>query len=130
MEKSTAASWKWSSVMNETRLTSPDLTASSGPDVAVVSSSSETPEPARASRGRPKDIEDVILVKFVLLVSVHTTSVNGAHFSEASKFQDLLCLNVLQVVVLMESRHTNVWSRHSRNQIIPHIFSRSCLKVV
>ncbi len=79
-------------------ITPPDLTASSGPDVAVVSSSSETPEPARASRERPKDIEDVILVKFVLLVSVHTTSVNGAHFSEASKFQVLLCLNVLQVV--------------------------------
>ncbi len=111
-------------------ITPPDLTASSGPDVAVVSSSSVTPEPARASRERPKDIEDVILVKFVLLVSVHTTSVNGAHFSEASKFQVLLRLNVLQVVVLMESRHTNVWSRHSCSQIIPHIFSRSCLKVV
>ncbi len=95
-----------------------------------MSSSSETPEPARASRERPKDIEDVILVKFVLLVSVHTTSVNGAHFSKASKFQVLLCLNVLQVVALMESRHINVWSRHSRSQIIPHIFSRSCLKVV
>ncbi len=90
--------------MNETRLTSPDLTASSGPD-AVVSSSSETPEPARASRERPKDIEDVILVKFVLLVSVHTTSVNGAHFSEASNFQVLLCLNVLQSRAHGEQAH-------------------------
>ncbi len=56
-------------------ITPPDLTASTGPDAAVVSSSSVTPEPARASRERPKEIEDVILVKFVLLVSVHTTSV-------------------------------------------------------
>ncbi len=70
------------------------------------------------------------LVKFVLLVSVHTTSVNGAQFSEASKFHILLCLNVLQVAVLMESRHTNVWSRHSDSQIIPHMFSRSCFKAV
>ncbi len=80
----------------------------------MVSSSSVTPEPARASRERPKDIEDVILAKFVLLVSVHTTSVNGAQFSEASKFQVLLCLNVLQVVVLMESRHTNVFEQTQR----------------
>ncbi len=65
-------------------VTPPALTASSGPDVAVVSLSSVTPKPV--SRERPKDIEDVILVKFVLLVSVHTTSVNGAQFSEASKF--------------------------------------------
>ncbi len=79
-------------------VTPPALTASSGLDVAVVSSSSVTPEPARASREWPKGNEDVILVKFVLLVSVHTTSVNGAQFSEAS-----MCLNVLQVVVLMES---------------------------
>ncbi len=111
-------------------ITPPALTASSGPDVAVVSSSSVTPEPARASRERPKDIEDVILVKFVLLVSVHTTSVNETRVSEASKFQVLLCLNVLQVVVLMESRHTNVWSRHSDSQIIPLMFSHSCFKVV
>ncbi len=111
-------------------ITPPDLTASSGLDVAVVSSSSVTPEPARESRERPKDIEDVILVKFVLLVSVHTTSVNETRISEASKFQVLFCLNVLQVVVLMESRHTNVWSRHSDSQIVPHIFSHSCFKVV
>ncbi len=84
-------------------ITAPDLTASSGLDVTVVSSSSVSPEPARASRERPKDIEDVILVKFVLLVSVHTTSVNETRVSEASKFQVLLCLNVLQRVVLMES---------------------------
>ncbi len=56
-------------------ITPPDLTASTGLDVTVVSSSSVSPEPARASRERPKEIEDVILVKFVLLVSVHTTSV-------------------------------------------------------
>ncbi len=68
-------------------ITPPDLTASSGQDVAVVSSSSVIPESERASRERPKDIEDVTLVKFVLLVSVHTTSVNGAQFSEAAKFQ-------------------------------------------
>ncbi len=89
-----------------------------------------TPEPARASGERPKDMEDVILVKFVLLVSVHTTLVNGAQFSEASKFQVIFCLIVLQVVVFMESRHTSVWSRHSDRQIIPHMFSRSCFKVV
>ncbi len=46
------------------------FTASSGPVVAVVSSSSVTPEPAGASRERPKDTEDVILVKFIQLVSV------------------------------------------------------------
>ncbi len=56
-------------------ITPPALTASTGLDVTVVSSSSVSPEPARASRERPKEIEDVILVKFVLLVSVHTTSV-------------------------------------------------------
>ncbi len=111
-------------------VTPPALTASSKPDVAVVTSSSVTPEPARASRERPKDFEDVILVKFVLLVSVYTTSVNGAQFSEASKFQVLLCLNVLQVLVLMESRHKDFWSRHSDSQIIPHMFSCSCFKVV
>ncbi len=111
-------------------ITPPALFASSGPDAAVVSSSSVTPEPARASRKRPNDIEDVILVKFVCLVSVHTTSVNGAQFSEASKFQVLLCLNVLQVVVLMESRHTNVWSRQSDSQIVPHMFPHFCLKIV
>ncbi len=66
-------------------ITPPALTASFGPDVAVVSSSSVTPEPARAYRERPKDNEDVILVKFVLLVSVHTTSVNGAHFFRSFK---------------------------------------------
>ncbi len=77
-------------------VTPPAFTASSGPDVAVVSSSSVVPEPARASRERKKKIEDVILVKFVLLVSVHTTSDNGAQFSEASNFRVLLCLNVLQ----------------------------------
>ncbi len=121
----------WSRTCKERcSITPPDLTASSGQDVAVVSSSSVIPESARASRERPKDIEDVILVKFVLLVSVHTTSVNGAQFSEAAKFQVLLCLNVLQVVVLMESRHKNVWSKHSDSQIIPHTFSRSCFKVV
>ncbi len=108
----------------------PALTASSGPDAAVVSSSSVTPEPARASRERPKDTEDVILVKFVLLVSVYTTSVNETRVSEASKFRVILCLNVLQLVVLMESRHKDVWSRPSDSQIIPHMFSRSCFKVV
>ncbi len=77
-------------------VTPPAFTASSGLDVAVVSSSSVVPEPARASRERKKKIEDVILVKFVLLVSVHTTSDNGAQFSEASNFRVLLCLNVLQ----------------------------------
>ncbi len=56
-------------------ITPPDLTASTGLDVAVVSSPSVSPDPARASRERPKEIEDVILVKFVLMVSVHTTSV-------------------------------------------------------
>ncbi len=56
-------------------ITPPALTASTGLDVTVVSLSSVSPEPARASRERPKEIEDVILVKFVLLVSVHTTSV-------------------------------------------------------
>ncbi len=75
----TAVSWKWSSAMNEM------LTASSGPDAAVVSSSSVSPEPAKASRERPKDMEDVILFKFVLLVSVHTTSVNETRVPEASK---------------------------------------------
>ncbi len=54
----------------------PAFTASTGLDVTVVSSSSVTPEPARASRKRPKYTGDVILAKFVLLVSVHTTSVN------------------------------------------------------
>ncbi len=114
MGKSTAASWKWSSGS----IIPPDLTASSGLDVAVVSSSSVILEPTRTSRERPKEIQDVILVKFVLLVSVHTTSVNGARFSEAPKFQVLVCLNVLQAVTLMESKHTNVWSRHSDSQII------------
>ncbi len=66
-------------------ITPPDLTASSELDAAVVSSSSVSPEPARASRKRPKDIENVILVKFVLLVFVHTTSVNETRVSEASK---------------------------------------------
>ncbi len=58
-------------------ITPPALTASTGLDVTVVSSSSVSPEPARASREGmfSKEIEDVILVKFVLLVSVHTTSV-------------------------------------------------------
>ncbi len=56
-------------------ITPPALTASTGLDVTVVSLSSVSPEPARASRERPKETEDVILVKFVLLVSVHTTSV-------------------------------------------------------
>ncbi len=51
-------------------ITPPAFTASSGPVVAVVSSSSVTPEPARASRERLKDTEDVILVKFIQLVSV------------------------------------------------------------
>ncbi len=51
-------------------ITPPAFTASSGPVVAVVSSSSVTPEPVRASRERPKDTEDVILVKFIQLVSV------------------------------------------------------------
>ncbi len=37
-------------------ITPPDLTASSGPAVAVVSSSSVTPEPARASREDPKKL--------------------------------------------------------------------------
>ncbi len=111
-------------------ITPPALTASSEPDVAVVSSSSVTPAPVRASRERPKDMKDVILVKFVLLVSVHTTSVNVTWVSEASKFQVLLCFIVLQVVVFMESRHKDVWSRPSDSQIIPHMFSCSCFKVV
>ncbi len=123
MEKSTAV-WMRCSI------TPPVLTASSGPDVAVVSSSSVTPEPVRACIERPKDMEDVILVKFVHLFSFHTTSVNETRVSETSMFQVLLCLNVLQVVVLMESRRTNVWSRHSDNQIFPHMLSRSCFKVV
>ena len=59
-------------------ITASPLVFSSGPDDDVVSSSSVTPEPARTSRERPKDTEDVILVKFVLLGSVHTTSVNKA----------------------------------------------------
>ncbi len=88
-----------------------------------------TPEPARASRERPKDIEDVILVKFVLLVSVHTISVNETRVSEASKFQVLLCLNVLQRVVLMESRQMfgadTVIARLSRT-CSPTLASRLC----
>ncbi len=99
-------------------ITPPALTASSRPDVAVVSSSSVTPEPVRASRERQKEMEDVILVKFVLLVSVHTTSVNETRVSEASKFHVLLCLIV---GVFMESRHKDVWSRPSDCQIIPHV---------
>ncbi len=110
-------------------ITPPDLTASSGPD-AVVSSSSETPEPARASRERPKDIEDVILVKFVLLVSVHTTSVNGAHFSEASNFQVLLCLNVLQSRAHGEQAHKCLEQTQPQPDYPAYILSRSCLKVV
>ncbi len=53
-------------------ITPPALTASSGLGFALVSSSSVTLETVRAFRERPKDMEDVILVKFVLLVSVHT----------------------------------------------------------
>ncbi len=45
-------------------------------------------------------------------------------------FKVSLCLIVVQVVVLMQSRHTNVWSRHSDSQIIPHMFSRSWFKIV
>ncbi len=48
-------------------------------------SSSVTLEPVRTSRKRPKDIEDVILVKFVLLVFVIQHSVNETRDSEASK---------------------------------------------
>ncbi len=78
-------------------ITPPTLTASSEPDVAVVSSSSVTPEPARTSRERLKDIEDVILVKFVLLVSVYTISVNGAQVSEASKASSINVMKLLKV---------------------------------
>ncbi|RXN38666.1 piggyBac transposable element-derived 3-like protein [Labeo rohita] len=35
-----------------------------------------------------------------------------------------------KVVVLMESRNTNVWSGHSSRQIVPHMFSPSWFKVV
>ncbi len=115
---------------DEMLITPPVLTASSGPDAAVVVSSSVTPEPVRAYIERPKNMEDVILVKFVHLFSFHTTSVNETRVSETSMFQVLLCLNVLQVVVLMESRRINVWSRHSDNQIFPHMLSRSCFKAV
>ncbi len=88
------------------------------------------PQSLREHLEKAQKTSRMCLVKFVLLVSVHTTSVNGAQFSEASKFHILLCLNVLQVAVLMESRHTNVWSRHSDSQIIPHMFSHSCFKAV
>ncbi len=77
------------------------LTASYGLGVAVISSSSVTPELARASRERLKDMEAVILIKFVLLVSVHTPSVNETGISDASKFY---CLIVLQVVVFMKKQ--------------------------
>lgn len=39
----------------------PALTVSTGPDIAVVSYFSVTPEPARGSKERPKDTENVIL---------------------------------------------------------------------
>ncbi|XDV16880.1 hypothetical protein PO909_016396 [Leuciscus waleckii] len=32
--------------------------------------------------------------------------------------------------MLMESRHRDVWSRHRSSQIVPHMFSHSCFKVV
>ncbi len=78
-------------------ITPPAHTASSGPAVAVVSSSSVTPEPARTSRERLKDTEDVILVKFDMLVSVHTKSVNGAQVSGASKASSNNVMKLLKV---------------------------------
>ncbi|XP_050960172.1 luc7-like protein 3 [Labeo rohita] len=61
----TAASWKWYSAMDEAiggrpSITPPALIASSGPDVAVCSSSSVSPAPVRATRKRPKHLEDII----------------------------------------------------------------------
>ncbi len=73
-----------------------------------------TLETVRAFRERPKDMEDVILVKFVLLVSVHTASVTETRVSEASKFHVLICLIVLQVVVFMEIRHKDVFKQTQR----------------
>ncbi|CAM4735544.1 unnamed protein product [Leuciscus chuanchicus] len=60
----TAASWKWYAAMDEAiggrpSITPPALVASCGPDVAVASSSSVRPEPARP-RKRVKDLEDLI----------------------------------------------------------------------
>ncbi len=43
---------------------------------------------------------------------------------------DLTCFNLSQVVMLMESKHTNVWSGHSSSQIVPHMFSPSWFTVV
>ncbi|XP_026104732.1 CD48 antigen-like, partial [Carassius auratus] len=57
-------------------ITASPLVFSSGPAAAVVSSSSVTQEPARASREKPKDTEDVTLVKVFIMVffilSVHS----------------------------------------------------------
>ncbi len=58
----TAASWKWYAAMDEAiggrpSITPPALIASSGPDVAVASSSSASPEPAKKKR---KNLEDLI----------------------------------------------------------------------
>ncbi|KAL0199109.1 hypothetical protein M9458_007649, partial [Cirrhinus mrigala] len=59
----TAASWKWYSAMDEAiggrpSITPPALIASSGPDVAVASTSSVSPDTSR-KRTR-KSLEDVI----------------------------------------------------------------------
>ncbi|ROK54628.1 hypothetical protein DPX16_23246 [Anabarilius grahami] len=55
--ESHSRSWKWCRAMEETLHHSTCPYCLIWTDVAVVSSSSVSPEPARASRKRPKDIE-------------------------------------------------------------------------
>ncbi len=76
------------------------------------------PRASKSILRRPKEIEDVILFKFVLLVSVHTISVNGARVSDASNASSNNFMNNLKLSIDWYCMNRNQQDKLDQNHLL------------